>query len=511
MLPIRLWTAIATFFTATTTAAMLALAAVAVAAPLEMTDTRIRDTVEDQLSIDQGVPAYQIDARVEDGIVTLSGVVDHVLAKERATKIAETVKGVRAVVNAIEVRPTVDRTPREIERAITNALVDNPATDAWMISPQVAEGGVVTLSGTVESWQERDLAETVTKGVAGVTQVENDIVVRYTEDRPDEAIRVDVQQTLRWNTLVDDGLIDVDVKDGTVFLSGTVGSAAERRLATRDAWTAGATAVDASQLVVARWTRDPELRTNKYVPKADEDIEDAVRRAVEVDPRVDGENVDVSALAGVVTLRGRVDTVQAKRAAGTDARNTVGVVDVLNRLSVRPSTDIDDEEIASRIEAALLRDPYVERFDLIVRVINGRVHLDGTVDSHFEKARADEVASNVNGVVYVVNNLAVPREREAPRFDPYVDSPYLYDFDWVDRGAGSTAESDAEIKEAIESELWWSPFVDSDAITVFVEDGVVTLRGTVESWTEYATARENAYEGGATRVVNDLRISPPSP
>jgi osmotically-inducible protein OsmY len=49
--------------------------------------------------------------------------------------------------------------------------------------------------------------------------------------------------------------------------------------------------------------------------------------------------------------------------------------------------------------------------------------------------------------------------------------------------------------------------VDSDAITVIVEDGVVILKGTVDSWSEYAAAREDAYEGGALRVINDLRVA----
>jgi osmotically-inducible protein OsmY len=363
------------------------------------------------------------------------------------------------------------------------------------------------LTGSVQSWQERDLAETLTKGVAGVTDVENSIDVRGIEDRPDQEIKADIQQTLRWDTLVDDGLIDVDVNDGKVLLSGTVGSAAERRRATRNAWTAGVVSVDDSQLVVARWTRDPELREDKYVIKEDADIEAAVRRALEIDPWVDGENVEVSALAGVVTLRGRVGNLQAKRSAGSDARNTVGVIDVVNRLSVRPSADVDDKELANKVTAALLQDPYVDRFELLVSVINGRVHLDGTVDSHFEKARADTVASNVDGVVHVVNNLEVRREGEAFRFDPYVDPPYVYDFDWSIGDSDFSQRSDAEIKDSVESELWWNPFVDSDAITVIVEDGVVILKGTVDSWSEYAAAREDAYEGGALRVINDLRVA----
>jgi len=41
---------------------------------------------------------------------------------------------------------------------------------------------------------------------------------------------------------------------------------------------------------------------------------------------------------------------------------------------------------------------------------------------------------------------------------------------------------------------------------VTIEDGVATLTGTVDSWSEYDAATENAYEGGATWVDNDLMI-----
>jgi osmotically-inducible protein OsmY len=54
--------------------------------------------------------------------------------------------------------------------------------------------------------------------------------------------------------------------------------------------------------------------------------------------------------------------------------------------------------------------------------------------------------------------------------------------------------------------LFWSPFVDSDDITVVVNSGVATLTGTVEDWSELQAAKENAREGGATSVISNLDI-----
>ena len=70
----------------------------------------------------------------------------------------------------------------------------------------------------------------------------------------------------------------------------------------------------------------------------------------------------------------------------------------------------------------------------------------------------------------------------------------------------STAKSDPEIAEAIRNELWWSPFVDADGITIVVEDGIATLTGTADSWAERQSATENAYEAGAVWVDNDLGV-----
>jgi osmotically-inducible protein OsmY len=69
-----------------------------------------------------------------------------------------------------------------------------------------------------------------------------------------------------------------------------------------------------------------------------------------------------------------------------------------------------------------------------------------------------------------------------------------------------TAKTDQEIEDDIESQLWWSPFVDSDDITVEVHSGVATLMGTVEDWDELRAAKKNARDGGATSVISKLDV-----
>ncbi len=52
------------------------------------------------------------------------------------------------------------------------------------------------------------------------------------------------------------------------------------------------------------------------------------------DERVEADQVDVQVVGGVVTLRGQVDSLAAKRAAGDDAWDTQGIVDVANLLAI---------------------------------------------------------------------------------------------------------------------------------------------------------------------------------
>ena len=92
-------------------------------------------------------------------------------------------------------------------------------------------------------------------------------------------------------------------------------------------------------------------------------------------------------------------------------------------------------------------------------------------------------------------------------YDPYVYNWYVYDFGWYDYSPAYAEKPDRDIQAAIESELWWSPFVGADEVSVEVEDGVATLTGTVYSWSEHRAAANNSLEGGAIAVDNDLVVA----
>ncbi len=490
--------------------ALLAAGAVAVALPAQepqLTDRQIGDAIEDELRADHAVVAHRIDVQPRDGIVTLTGTTDNLMAADRAAAIARTVKGVRAVVNRMRVIQPHGLEPVDVQTLVTQALLTDPATDSYEVEVIGEPGGEIALRGQVQSWAERDLCERVAKAVAGVTAVQNDITVAPAASRPDHEIRNEVEQRLRWHLLVDDGLIDVACEDGTVTLTGTVGSATEVVQARRCARVAGVTNVESDGLQVAGWARDPRLRDSKHAVRSDQQITEAVQAALLHDPRVASFQVRPAVHRGVVTLRGNVDNLKAARAAEQDARNTVGVIRVVNRLRVQPGADRSITAIADDVRRALLRDPYVDRFAVDVDVRpGGIVHLRGIVDSNFERACADDVASRINGVTDVRNHLRVSHAGMLP-FDPYIDPWPVHGYAWFRYQPPVTFTRDAEIEADIEDELWWSPFVDSDAVQVEVSNGTAVLTGTVGSRAEWQSATENAYEGGAIWVVNDLEVA----
>ncbi|MGA9535790.1 MAG: BON domain-containing protein, partial [Desulfobacterales bacterium] len=213
-----------------------------------LTNQQISNAIDWDLIKDPATPADDITVSAANGIVTLNGTVDNIMAKERAEAIAETVKGVRAIVNRIVVTAPF-RSDADIEKDVKQALIWDSATESWEISATVKDG-VATLNGAVDSWQEKILAGKVVKGVRGVKGIENNIAVDYATQRSDAEIREEIKKTLRWDVYLDDALIDIDVKDGKVTLTGTVGSLAEKSRAWTDAWVAGVKSVDNSDLQV---------------------------------------------------------------------------------------------------------------------------------------------------------------------------------------------------------------------------------------------------------------------
>ena len=474
------------------------------AKPPVLSDADITNAIESEILADRAVPLNEIGVETADGIVTLTGTVTNIMAKERAEKIAQTIKGVRSLINRIKVEPTIELSDRALEQRIGDALFYDRATDSYEIIV-TADQGVATLNGTVDSYAERDLVGQVAKGVNGVRAVKNNVVVKYKANRPADQISSDVTERLRWDALVDGRRIEVQVSpDSGVTLKGTVGSVAEKWRAARDAWVAGVHSVNADGLKVKSWAKDTNRR-DSYVQASDEDILAAVREALQLDPRADSYEIRVGVHDGIVTLRGTVDSVEAKNAAEQVARATTGVAVVHDRIRIN-TVPPSDAELEQKVSAALNRDPYLVPYSISVTADDGVVSLGGSVDSYFEKAVADSVAGRARGVKRIKNKLSVDNKRYPLLYEPYVTDVFPYHYEWYLFEPVPSVKSDSVIRDEIKDELWWSPFVDANNVDVEVQRGTATLKGHVQSYAAMRAAVENAFEGGASWVHNEIRV-----
>jgi osmotically-inducible protein OsmY len=119
------------------------------------------------------VPAH-IQAKVEDGWVTLTGSVKWGYERTAAEDAVSFLPGVKGVANDITLKPSVQ--PTAIKDAITNALKRDAEIDAENIDVST-DGGKVTLAGSVSSWDEREEAAATAWNAPGVDEVANDLVV----------------------------------------------------------------------------------------------------------------------------------------------------------------------------------------------------------------------------------------------------------------------------------------------------------------------------------------------
>ena len=216
------------------------------------------------------------------------------------------------------------KTDLQIRSDVGAELMWDPAVDAANVGVGVRDG-IVTLSGTVDTYVQKHAVERAARRVAGVRGIAVDLEVRLAPGhaRTDAEIAQAAVHALRWHSLVPEDRVKVQVEAGLVTLTGEVD------------W--GYQSASAEQcvrpLVGVQGVRN-EIRLKQRANPADlrADLVAAFTRHAQRE----ASHIAIDVDGGVVTLRGTVDSLAEHDAAIGTAYAARGVTRVVDRLEVSP-------------------------------------------------------------------------------------------------------------------------------------------------------------------------------
>jgi osmotically-inducible protein OsmY len=139
-------------------------------------DAELRADVLQALILDSLVPST-VDARVRDGVVTLTGIADYQFQREEAERVVINMVGVVNLIDQIKIaHPTPDAD--DVKRTITESFERNATIDAGRVRVSTSNDTVI-LEGLVSSWAEHDAAVAAAWSASGVKHVDDRIEVTY--------------------------------------------------------------------------------------------------------------------------------------------------------------------------------------------------------------------------------------------------------------------------------------------------------------------------------------------
>jgi osmotically-inducible protein OsmY len=259
-------------------------------------------------------------------------------------------------------------------------------------------------------WRREDVRAIVDLSYVGGSPASETLVARSRKSGAgiisDAALRRTIQNALLVDPRVQARRIRVDVRAGSVHLTGEVGSKTARKAAEADAWNVrGVTAVQ-SDLDVAERKR---LRSDAALVRA-------ARNALQADAGIDDRRIILIAQQGKLRLLGSVAAEYERRHASRLASTFVGARGVVNELQVAkpavPGTEADaaSPPSAKVIYEALSWSPFVDAKRIVVRR-RGRIYwLSGYADSVAERQEAERIARSL-GAAALRNELKIGSSR----------------------------------------------------------------------------------------------------
>lgn len=216
-------------------------------------------------------------------------------------------------------------------------------------------------------------------------------------------------------------------------------------------------------------------------PHSNRDLRQRVQTELDQDPSLDTENLRVAVHEGIVTLLGHVPSYAQKQAVEASIAPLPGVKGVANELTVRlpPEHERSDEALAQVARNELRHTVQVPEAPIAVEVQDGCLILTGTVDWDFQRRRAERALRYLVGLKNIHNRLEV-RPHAAP----------------------------ANLQQQIRRALDRHAQDGGQRIQVEVDEGAVTVSGTVGSWTARDQIEELIWAlPGVTAVDNQITVS----
>ncbi len=220
----------------------------------------------------------------------------------------------------------MNQTDADIASKVSLAL-ENDARVATGRLTLTVRSGIVWLRGIVSTRYERKLAKDIAGRLKGVRGVVNELEVEPSPGRSDQEIGADVQAATQRVLPHAASALQITVNDGIVAISGHVASYGEKSEAVGAAWQVPGV-VDVVD----------NLQISPVVARTDATIEHEIRADLERNLTTDPRRIRVSVVGGVVKLSGVVDTLEQIWLADEIAWWTAGVRDVVNELTIAPTT-----------------------------------------------------------------------------------------------------------------------------------------------------------------------------
>lgn len=193
-------------------------------------------------------------------------------------------------------------------------------------------------------------------------------------NQSNELLKQNIEKKLDWDARLEDLDIKIDAREGIVQLKGKIPSLRMKRIISQDV-----REMSGVQNVKNDLTVEYEELTQENRNLTDNDIENNIKIALELNPSINAKKIDVKVFHKIATLGGTVDSYWKKEIAEYVASEVRGVVNIVNQVSIAPTENILDEKIAEKITSTLenFYNVNLDKIDIIVK--NGTITVKGAV------------------------------------------------------------------------------------------------------------------------------------